>query len=473
LLPLSLLQSKLSSLNNSPVNAHGALFVQSIERWFGSSKYKAKGFYKFSAPCQKHPLYREGDSWSEELGVSYRVLRRSIDPVCQHYKTKSLYKQAQDKFNGKLYASYVDRKTSQTYYIRNNALAEQFFKFVEEKKESMRKRKEAVQKSVDKSVGRILKGFGIDTNSNYSDVQNSTPLRACALNTIHNLTSLTSSSLPERHSPDRSEVKLSNQNSFEGKQPTAAPSEEEIRMVDEMVNIFNSLTQSKFKLFKNWYHRLLIVLKENFNGSIKIWKNYCRRVSSIDFLMGRAKNSNFKAVFWWLVKKPVIEDILEGAYGGHNFSLELDESEVLNAEIKKVKDQIANMDALIEDDRIKIQNNQKKNVFEAFDNLSEKEHLEFREEFYRQYKQYKPFDSTMDRIDRIMNRLAYETFVHKKIFNSFGFSSDIEPPIELVEHRKNLILEFESLQKTKKILQLQYREENRKVIEFFEVPQHA
>ena len=41
------------------------------------------------------------------------------------YKSKKLYREAVDKFQGKMYASYFDRIQRKTYYIRNKALVEQ------------------------------------------------------------------------------------------------------------------------------------------------------------------------------------------------------------------------------------------------------------------------------------------------------------------------------------------------------------
>lgn len=46
------------------------LMQQVIYRWKVAG---FKPFYKFNEPCD-HPLYREGDSWEEELGLSYAEL---------------------------------------------------------------------------------------------------------------------------------------------------------------------------------------------------------------------------------------------------------------------------------------------------------------------------------------------------------------------------------------------------------------
>ena len=42
----------------------------------------------FFEPCS-HPLYRQGDSWAEEIGLSRKVWTKAFSIVGTHYKTKS------------------------------------------------------------------------------------------------------------------------------------------------------------------------------------------------------------------------------------------------------------------------------------------------------------------------------------------------------------------------------------------------
>lgn len=95
----------------------------SLEFWL--KKYHS-GFYKFLEPCG-HRLYKEGHSWSEEQGLSRKVFNRAFDLIGVRYKSKSEFKVAEDKFQGKLYASYHDRKANRTYFVRNQAIANEFF----------------------------------------------------------------------------------------------------------------------------------------------------------------------------------------------------------------------------------------------------------------------------------------------------------------------------------------------------------
>ena len=108
------------------------LILGRLEYWF--EKYKM-GFYKFVEPCA-HPLYREGDSWSEELGFSRKIFAKAFALIGIRYKSKSDYLNTEDKFQGKLYASYHDRKTNRTYFIRNHEFASQFIKGIFNRKSS-------------------------------------------------------------------------------------------------------------------------------------------------------------------------------------------------------------------------------------------------------------------------------------------------------------------------------------------------
>ncbi|MBA3285768.1 MAG: hypothetical protein H0U27_12015, partial [Nitrosopumilus sp.] len=95
------------------------LILSTLEYWF---EKKPDGFYKFIEPCS-HRLYREGDSWTEQLGCDRKSFSSSFDKIATRYKSCRAYEKADDKFQGKMYASYYDRNTNQTYFIRNCELA--------------------------------------------------------------------------------------------------------------------------------------------------------------------------------------------------------------------------------------------------------------------------------------------------------------------------------------------------------------
>jgi hypothetical protein len=81
------------------------------------------GFYKFMEPS-KHALYRPGDSWTEELGVSGDEFRTAFDKIGVRYKSKGQYDKQADPFQGKFYCSYHDNQRGQTFYFRNHRIAD-------------------------------------------------------------------------------------------------------------------------------------------------------------------------------------------------------------------------------------------------------------------------------------------------------------------------------------------------------------
>ena len=75
-------------------SSESALIFQKLEYW--SPKYP-NGFWKFHEPCTRHPQYRKGDSWQEELGFSRRVFLRAFSVFGIHYKSKSAYLKEEKK----------------------------------------------------------------------------------------------------------------------------------------------------------------------------------------------------------------------------------------------------------------------------------------------------------------------------------------------------------------------------------------
>ena len=57
--------------------SNAILFQQIVYRWNGNEQ---KPFYKFKEPCAHH-LYKEGDSWLEELGFSRREFDNGIAEI--------------------------------------------------------------------------------------------------------------------------------------------------------------------------------------------------------------------------------------------------------------------------------------------------------------------------------------------------------------------------------------------------------
>jgi hypothetical protein len=93
--------------------------MQQLDYWF--SKTHGKPFYKFKAPCE-HALYKEGDSFTEELGFSVDEFTNAFSKIGTVFKSKTEFEVAEDKFSGKYYACYIDRQKSLTFYYRNHEL---------------------------------------------------------------------------------------------------------------------------------------------------------------------------------------------------------------------------------------------------------------------------------------------------------------------------------------------------------------
>ena len=102
-------------------DSNSCLLFQQLEYWFDKPQY-AGGFYKFLEPATNEPQYKEGQSWTEELGVSDKVFRTAFARIGTHWGSKKEYENAEDKFQGKYFCSYYDRQRHLTYYFRNNDL---------------------------------------------------------------------------------------------------------------------------------------------------------------------------------------------------------------------------------------------------------------------------------------------------------------------------------------------------------------
>ena len=145
---------------NSP---YLGLLKGQLNYWFSK---KPNGFYKFLEPCN-HPLYKAGDSWSEELGISRRVFNAVFDLIGIRYNSKTAFKKAKDKFQGKLYASYHDRKTHKMFFIRNAELHQQKEKTLPIK-DTLKPKNIPQKKSISKE-----KTIHKSTNNSYSDNRSS------------------------------------------------------------------------------------------------------------------------------------------------------------------------------------------------------------------------------------------------------------------------------------------------------------
>lgn len=96
----------------------GCILMQQLDFWFQRHPI---GFWKFLEPST-HQKYKQGDSWTEELGISSSEFRTAFDRIGTRHKSKSEFDLATDKFAGKFYCSYLDRRENLTFYFRNDTL---------------------------------------------------------------------------------------------------------------------------------------------------------------------------------------------------------------------------------------------------------------------------------------------------------------------------------------------------------------
>jgi hypothetical protein len=70
-------------LNKITEHPLASILLKRIVDLYFASKYKP--FFKFRAPC-KHELYREGESWTEELGFSRKDFDTALKRIAQRQK---------------------------------------------------------------------------------------------------------------------------------------------------------------------------------------------------------------------------------------------------------------------------------------------------------------------------------------------------------------------------------------------------
>jgi len=275
--------------NSSPLV--GMLLGQ-LNYWFSK---KPQGFYKFLEPC-KHPLYKQGDSWSEELGLSRRVFNSTFDAIGVRYKTKTEFMKAKDKFQGKLYASYHDRKKNQTFFVRNPELLQKTKETSESYKSSIKKSEPLNQKI------KAEEKRGLSTSNCRS--RNDTNCRSYTGNfggTIGGKKNTSENTSSSALSP----ASLS------------STTEEKKKIAYEMKNIWNEeIGEVEVNhLTSTLISRLTTSYTAVFKSSLEEWRAYCRKIASSKFLMGESRNKTFQKVWiTWAIKPESYERIQAGEF---------------------------------------------------------------------------------------------------------------------------------------------------------------
>ncbi len=347
-----------------------------LEFWF--SKYQS-GFYKFLEPCG-HRLYRAGDSWSEEVGFSRKVFNRAFDLIGIRYKSKSEFKNAEDKFQGKLYASYHDRKTNRTYFVRNHAIANAFF--------GSRGGDISREKSISQPTNQLGSQMRIKT---LKSPQTETSPSVCNTNSISNAEQFEQ----KRAVPGTANlVRSINNNLKQKKTPSLKDTHAETQTAKPAD--FEALTEGMILIWKEevgdlgvesvsqpLLNRLYKTLSRFFSGSLEIWRSFCRKIASSKFLMGEAKNRFFKkAWITWAIKEESIELIHAGHFncGDREVAKSSDvvavESQIQG--LRSEKDKLLMRKSRVEDE---VRQNRKSSVRKALAEMTPEDLQEARDSF--------------------------------------------------------------------------------------------
>ncbi|ETO12378.1 hypothetical protein RFI_22253 [Reticulomyxa filosa] len=205
---------------------------------------------------------------------------------------------------------------------------------------------------------------------------------------------------------------------------TLKASDEQQKIAKEMVTIWNeefrySIKPIKAYCSKNTNVKLYHLYKETFSEDLEKWKNYALKVNSSKFLMGeKPTKTGFKAVFSWLVKQDVVEDILNGAYGVGD--RELDKNN-LSQNIEKQKELIVQKtnDKIVEYIKNNISESKEKYEFNSY--VLEKRFEDDGDRYCIKHlvtnnTWLSPHSLVYDSKNKGLHQSLYESYVMKKYF---------------------------------------------------------
>jgi hypothetical protein len=397
------------------------------------SKKNPDGFYKFKQAC-KHPLYKRGDSWSEELNMTKEIMNPVFKRLVTYHKSKNEYRKAADKFDGKFFCSYTERNTNKTYYFMDKEAVDHFLAKLAPLPKAPVKSSEVVAAPV---TPIIMPSSESRAASMTPPVARTHPDLPC----IQTITSL-SGDAPSSVEPQREEDKL---------------------ISKKMVDTWNSHMQDSVIWYPSYAAKLSKVLSDFFKGCLETFKQYCLSVASADFLTGKAKNSRFKAFLFWAIKPAVIESILAGAYGAKNFfMISTPEEKEIKTEIAHINNQLKVVDHKIASSEDEIKAGRKKPINDLKDGLSAEEINNLREESDREYRVKNP-PHPSDNVAILKFAMnAYfdgrDGFLNRKLKERLGFSENIVTPQELLDAKASL--EAERDKKVKELSELHAKKRN-------------
>lgn len=256
------------------------LISGTLEYWFGK---KNDQFYKFIEPCG-HRLYKEGDSWLDELGCNRKSFANAFDKIGLRHKSRTAFENAEDKFEGKMYASYYDRLSHCMQFVRNHELADRI----------LRPAANAASGASKKVVCAPA------VNDRYAPAVYARSL--CTKNTTKNTTKTTSSlptlsqevgDVPEglvrseevSVSPQVENSQDIHKSPSEGVEASKAPTCRQIH--EQMLLAFNKHTGWQVARSTSLDEKAVDCFANEFGNSMEEWEKYCVMISQNDFEMGK------------------------------------------------------------------------------------------------------------------------------------------------------------------------------------------
>lgn len=249
-----------SIINRSIGSKNASLIINTLEYWF---KKKPDGFYKFINPCS-HNLYVAMESWTEVLGCDRKTFISSFDKIGIRYISRTSFNESEDKFQGKMYASYYDRYSNRTFFVRNHSVVESFLSSLQE--------------------------FGNGKNSRYVMGKNNSGNG----NFSHYVMTKTGQSYKEPKSTSKNlliDVNMVLNCARDEKQPQ--------KNHKKMLDIWNEVLSQKTYLTVKITGKLLDAFEDQFNQSLDKWSDYCKLLENED-----------NPMIDWYLRSDIIDKIL-------------------------------------------------------------------------------------------------------------------------------------------------------------------
>jgi hypothetical protein len=396
-----------------------AIVFEEIEKWFfwsRKNRQRQSGyttFWKFMNPAKKHKAYKKGDSWQEATGLERRAFNRAFEKIGIRYRSKTSFMDAADKFQGKPFACYFDRKSAQMTFVRNDLIADQLC------------RKIRFGENNNKYYGKSNETSDVD-NGRSRNVDNChrqpPPTRARIYNNTN--TTTTNATIPQNKPSVPSEVDV--------------PSEQ-LSLVGKIIEVWNTEMRDNISnSFSTSYVRKVIdIFREWFKNSLDEWKRYCYQMASSKFCRGEATNTKFKAFFTWAVKPETIQKIRNGLYGVMSKIETSIPKSLSDIEAEKISHEILCVEKLIERSRDEIVIAQNIRITEEINSMS----ADQKEKLMEKFNLENPTDGLMDWFTRKIYTFKSTEYLRDHVRKQLNFclKDEIKAPEDLIKLRQDLL----------------------------------